>query len=175
MILIYYFRSGGTVARVCYRNTDSWHCTKVRVVLVTVVRLYRQPHQPLIFKKFIKKVFFLKERAFFIFDWRNWYQTDIKLISNWYQTDIKLISNWYQIFISNWLYFKKFEFSYQNKQKYKKKKFDQSLIYWKKNLIGEYGGFWSEFDPYTDRNAYQIPIKFSYQIHIKLRSVCLVG
>jgi hypothetical protein len=49
------------------------------------------------------------------------------------------------------------------------------LICWKKSLIGEYGGFRSEFDPYTDRNAYQIPIKFSYQIHIKLRSVCLVG
>jgi hypothetical protein len=38
-----------------------------------------------------------------------------------------------------------------------------------------YGGFWSEFDQYTDRTAYQIPFKFSYQIHIRSWSVCLVG
>jgi hypothetical protein len=85
------------------------------------------------------------------------------------ETDIKLISNFHIK-----LTLKFFEFSHQNKQKYQQqKKFDQSLICW--NMVGEYGGFWSEFDPYTDRNAYQIPNKFSYQIHIKLRSVCLVG
>jgi hypothetical protein len=44
-----------------------------------------------------------------------------------------------------------------------------------KFLIGEYGGFWLEFDQYTDRTAYQIPFKFSYQKHIRSRSVCLVG
>jgi hypothetical protein len=76
------------VARVCYRNTDSWHCTKVRCELLTVGRPYRRPHQlqPLIFKKIIKKSVFLKRARFFIFDWRNWYQIDFKIfISNWLQ------------------------------------------------------------------------------------------
>jgi hypothetical protein len=44
-----------------------------------------------------------------------------------------------------------------------------------KFLIGEYGDFRLEFDQYTDGTAYQIPFKFSYQIHIRSRSVCLVG
>jgi hypothetical protein len=43
-----------------------------------------------------------------------------------------------------------------------------------KHFNGEYGGFWSEFDQYTDRTAYQIPFKFSYQKHNRSRSVCLV-
>jgi hypothetical protein len=58
---------------------------------------------------------------------------------------------------------------------WKKIDFDWGLIFWNLCLIGEYGGFWSEFNQYTDRTAYQIPFKFSYQIHISSRSVCLVG
>jgi hypothetical protein len=52
------------------------------------------------------------------------------------ETDIKLTSKFHIK-----LTLKKFEFSYQNKEKYQKKKIDWSLICWKKNLIGEYGGF----------------------------------
>jgi hypothetical protein len=135
------------VARVCVPVADCCHYSMVLGELVNIGILYRWLHQPLLFKKIIKFFFWLTSKF------------HIKLNSNFH---IKLT-------------LKKFEFSYQNKEKYQKKKFDWSLICWKKNLIGEYGGFWSEFDPYTDRNAYQIPIKFSYQIHIKLRSVCLVG
>jgi hypothetical protein len=55
---------------VCVPVADSCHCTKVRGKLVTMGRLYRRPHQPLLFKKIIKKLF-EKERAFLIFDWKN--------------------------------------------------------------------------------------------------------
>jgi hypothetical protein len=125
----------------------------VLVCVVAVGMLYRWPHQPLLFKK--NDFFFWKKR---FFDWRNWYQIDFK------------------IFISNWLQNFHIKSNFRIKiRRNIKKKIDWSLICWKKILIGEYGGFWSEFDPYTDQNAYQIPIKFSYQIHVKLRSVCLVG
>jgi hypothetical protein len=56
-----------------------------------------------------------------------------------------------------------------------KKNWSWSGLCWKFCLIGEYGGFWSEFDQYTDRNAYQLHIKISNQIHTSSRSVCLVG
>jgi hypothetical protein len=53
-----------------------------------------------------------------------------------FQSPIKKIHNKFKKFISN-----SYRILYQNKEKYQKKKIDWSLICWKKNLIGEYGGF----------------------------------
>jgi hypothetical protein len=124
-------------------------CTKVRGELVTMGRLYRRPHQPLLFKKIII-FFFQKERAFLFLIGEN---------------DTKLT-------------LKNFEFSYQNVEKYQKKLiligvWYVGIFFWSGNP--EYGGFWSEFDQYTDRTAYQLYIKLSLQIQISSRTVCLVG
>jgi hypothetical protein len=90
------------VARVRVPVAYSCHCTKVWGELVTVGTLYRWPHQPILFKKIIKKVFFWKKSALF---WFLIGETDIKLTLKYfnfsyqnvktYQKNLILIGVWY--------------------------------------------------------------------------------
>jgi hypothetical protein len=134
------------VARVCVPVADSCHCTKVRGKLVTMGRLYRRPHQSLLFKKIIKKVFFLKKSTLFWF-----------LIG---ETDIKLT-------------LRNFEFSYQNVEKYQKKIFWSGFDMLEKNfdpgkctlLIGVWPIYRSNCIPITYQdfksNRHQFPNSLS--------------
>jgi hypothetical protein len=109
---------------------------------------YRWPHQPLLFKK---NDFFFEKNALF------WLE---KLISNWLQNfNIKLT-------------LKNFEFSYQNKEKYQKKKIDWEFDMLAKKfdqgiwrfLIGVWPIYRSKCIP----NTYQIFILNTYQTPISL-------
>jgi hypothetical protein len=109
-------------------------------------------HQPLLFKKIIKKLFLFGE-------------TYIKLTSKFH---IKLTSKFHIT-----LTLKKFEFSYQNVEKYKKKLIlIGGLICWKFSLIGGIWRFlirvWPLYRSKCIPNTYQIFITNTYQTPISL-------
>jgi hypothetical protein len=139
------------VARVCVPVADSCHNTMVLGELVNIGILYRWPHQPLLFKKVIKKRFLIGE-------------TDIKLTSKFH---IKLTSKFHIKLTSKFhikLTLKIFEFSYQNKEKYQKNK---TLI--RDWYVGK--KIWSGNMEVFDRSLTLIPIemhtKYISNFHIK--------